>query len=101
MIEDIPDPSRSSVGNHLAELIVDDERTAGPATHAEVGGRRTADIRGIVAEWTGVAIEAHAGSRINWDAMMETGNPCPTAAISRGQARSCGLYSGLVRLAAT
>jgi hypothetical protein len=89
MIEDIPDPSRSGIGNHLTELIVDDERTARPAPHAEAGGRRPPDIRGVVAEWTGVAIEAHAGSRINRDAIAATGNRCPMAAISSGQARSC------------
>ena len=60
MLQDRPEPPGARVGNHLRQLIVDEEGAAGAASDAEAVSVRGPDVGEVRAERAGIAAEGHS-----------------------------------------
>ena len=68
MLQDRLEPPRSRVGNHLRQLVVDEEGAACAASDAEAVSGSGPNVGEVSAERAGTAAEGHSAYRINRDA---------------------------------
>ena len=79
MLQHRPEPPRARVGNHLRQLIVDEEGAARAASDAKAVNVRGPDVGEVGAERAGIAAEGHSINRINRDATAAAGIHAETA----------------------